>query len=140
MTNWVKAKFDSQSKSFNTIAHKIVTNISQPEIKKALIEQMMEDFKKKYDNKNLQDLKTNDWKTLQGTESWNGDTMIKIQKHIKNNNELNMLHQTIVEMLSGKSVVAPIIMVQNKVGMLIAGEHTLMACRLLNIQPRVVIF
>ena len=140
MTNWVKAKFDSQSKSFNAIANKIVTNISQPEIKKTLIEQMMEDFKKKYDNKNLQDLKMNEWKALQGTESWNGDTMIKIQRHLKNSNELNMLHETIVEVLSGKSVAAPIIMMQNKIGMLIAGEHTLMACKLLNIQPRVVIF
>ena len=140
MTNWVKAKFDSQSKSFNAIANKIVTNISQPEIKKTLIEQMMEDFKKKYDNKNLQDLKANEWKSLQGTESWNGDTMIKIQRHLKNSSELNMLHETIVEVLSGKSVVAPIIMMQNKIGMLIAGEHTLMACKLLNIQPRVVMF
>ena len=140
MTNWVKAKFDSQSKSFNAIASKIVTNISQPEIKKTLIEQMMEDFKKKYDNKNLQDLKANEWKSLQGTESWNGDTMIKIQRHLKNSSELNMLHETIVEVLSGKSVVAPIIMMQNKIGMLIAGEHTLMACKLLNIQPRVVMF
>jgi ethanolamine utilization protein EutQ (cupin superfamily) len=140
MTNWVKAKFESQSKSFNAIANKIVSNISQAEIKKALIEQMMEDFKKKYDNKNLQDLKMNDWKSLQGTESWNGDTMIKIKKHLKNSNDTNILHETITEMLSGKSVVAPIIMVQNKIGMLIAGEHTLMACRLLNIQPRVVMF
>jgi hypothetical protein len=140
MTNWVKAKFDSQSKSFNAIANKIVTNISQPEIKKTLIEQMMEDFKKKYDNKNLQDLKMNEWKSLQGTESWNGDTMIKIQRHLKNSSELNMLHETIVEVLSGKSVIAPIIMMQNKVGMLIAGEHTMMACKLLNIQPRVVMF
>ena len=46
MTNWVKAKFESQSKSFNAIANKIVTSISQAEIKKALIDQMMEDFKK----------------------------------------------------------------------------------------------
>jgi hypothetical protein len=139
MTNWVKAKFESQSKSFNVIANKIVTNISQPEIKKTLIKQMMEDFKKNYDNKNLQDLKMNEWKSLQGTESWNGDTMIKIQKHLKNSNDINMLHETITEMLSGKSVAAPIVMMQNKIGMLISGEHTLMACRLLNIQPRVVI-
>jgi hypothetical protein len=66
--------------------------------------------------------------------------MIKIQRHLKNSNELNMLHEAIVEVLSGKSVAAPIIMMQNKIGMLIAGEHTLMACRLLNIQPRVVMF
>jgi ethanolamine utilization protein EutQ (cupin superfamily) len=140
MTNWVKAKFESQSKSFNAIANKIVTSISQAEIKKALIDQMMEDFKKKYDNKNLQDLKMNEWKSLQGTESWNGDTMIKIKKHLKNSNDINILNETICEMLEGKSVVAPIIMMQNKIGMLIAGEHTLMACRLLNIQPRVVMF
>lgn len=140
MTNWVKAKFDSQSKSFNAIANKIVTNISQPEIKKTLIEQMMVDFKKKYENKNIQDLKANDWKMLQGTESWSGDTMIKIQKHIRNSNDLNMFHEIICEMLSGKPVNVPIIMVQNKIGMLIAGEHTLMACKLLNIQPRVVMF
>jgi len=139
MTNWVKAKFDGERKSFNTIANKIVTNISQPEIKKALIEQMMEDFKKKYDNKNIQDLKMNEWKALQGTESWNCDTMVKIQKHLKST-DIKILYETIYEMLSGKSVSAPIIMMQNKIGMLIAGEHTLMACKLLNIQPRVVMF
>jgi hypothetical protein len=140
MTNWVKAKFESQSTSFNVIANKIVTNISQPEIKKALIKQMMEDFKKNYDNKTLQTLNMNEWKSLQGTESWNGDTMIKIQKHLKTSNDINMLHETITEMLSGRSVAAPIVMMQNKIGMLISGEHTLMACRLLNIQPRVVMF
>ena len=104
MTNWVKAKFESQSKSFNAIANNIVTSISQAEIKKALIDQMMEDFKKKYDNKNLQDLKMNEWKALQGTESWNGDTMIKIKKHLKNSNNTNKreLGQGISVILSKK--------------------------------------
>lgn len=139
MTKWVKTKFESEIKSFTTIANKIVSNVSQQDIKRKLVDQMLEDFKKKYNTKNLEDLKPTTWKALQGTESWNTDTMIKIEKHLKSN-DIKNLHEIIYMMLSGKPVNTPIIMMQNNVGMLICGEHTLMACKLLNIQPKVVMF
>jgi hypothetical protein len=64
--------------------------------------------------------------------------MIKIEKHLKGADDIKKLYQSIYEITSGKSVGAPIIMMQNNVGMLISGEHTLMACKLLNIQPKVI--
>lgn len=139
MTKWVKTKFDSEIKSFTTIANKIVYNVTQQDIKTKLVEQMLEDFKKKYNTKAIQDLKPNTWKSLQGTESWLPDTMVKIEKHLKGN-DVQKLHQVIVDILSQKPVNTPIIMMQNNIGMLISGEHTLMACKLLNIQPKVVMF
>jgi glutamyl-tRNA reductase len=117
-----------------------VSNISQQEIKKKLVEQMLEDFKKSYNSKNLQDLRQNSWKTLQNSESWNAETMIKIEKNLKNAEDKKKIYQCIFDIVADKTVDAPIIMVQNNVGMLISGEHMLMACRLLNIQPKVVMF
>ena len=140
MTKWVKAKFDSEIKSFTTIANKIAHGVSQQEIKKKLVDQMLEDFKKKYNAKNIVDLKPNAWKALQGSESWNTETMVKIEKHLKNASDTQKLYEAIFQIVSGKAIDAPIIMMQNNVGMLICGEHTLMACKLLNIQPKVVMF
>jgi len=140
MTKWVKTKFESEIKSFTTVVNKIVSNISQQEIKKKLVEQMLEDFKKSYNSKNLQDLRQNSWKTLQNSESWNAETMIKIEKNLKNAEDKKKIYQCIFDIVADKTVDAPIIMVQNNVGMLISGEHMLMACRLLNIQPKVVMF
>ena len=138
MTKWVKTKFDSEIQSFTKIANNIVSNVSQREIKKKLVEQMLEDFKKKYNAKNLQDLKTNAWRSLEGSESWDADTMVKIERKIKGDTQ--KLYEVISQIVSGRAVDAPIIMMQNSVGMLICGEHTLMACKLLNIQPKVVMF
>jgi hypothetical protein len=138
MTKWVKAKFDDEIKSFTAIANKISYNINEKDIKKKIVEQMLDDFKKKYNSKNLQELKLSAWRKLQGSESWNTDTMIKIEKHLKGADDIKKLYQSIYEITSGKSVGAPIIMMQNNVGMLISGEHTLMACKLLNIQPKVI--
>ena len=138
MAKWVKEKFENESKSFNAIANKIAGVIAQPEIKKTLIDNMMEDFKKKYNAKNLEVLKDNSWKALQGTESWNAETMKMIERNIKRNNMLS-LNNAIIYLLMEKPVAAPIIMMQKNIGMLISGEHTLMACRLLNIEPKVVI-
>ena len=138
MAKWVKAKFETETKSFTAIANKIAGVIAQPEIKKTLIDNMMEDFKKKYNGKNIQPLNDNAWKALQGSESWNCETMKMIERNIKRNDMLT-LNQAIVELLMERPVAAPIIMMQKNVGMLISGEHTLMACRLLNIEPKVVI-
>jgi len=139
MTRWVKGRFESEIKSFTTIANKIIGSASQQVIKKQLVDQMLEDFKKNYNSKNVQQLKNVTWRTLQGTESWNSDTMTKIEKHL-NKSEIDALNKTIVDILSMKPVSAPIIMMQNNVGMLVCGEYTLIACRLLNIQPKVVMF
>lgn len=138
MTKWVKTKFESEIKSFTTIANNIVSGVGQQAIKKQLVDQMLEDFKKKYNTKNIQELKPTSWRALQGSESWTCDTMVKIEKHLKTP-DIKILHETIYEMLSGKPVNTPIIMMQNNVGMLVCGEHTLMACKLLNIEPKVVI-
>lgn len=137
MTKWVKAKFESEIKSFTIIANKIVSNVSQQDIKRKLVDQMLEDFKKKYNTKTIEDLKPTAWKNLQGSESWLTDTMTKIEKHVKKS-EMDKLNKIIIDILSMKPVNTPIIMMQNNVGMLVCGEHTLMACRLLNINPRVV--
>lgn len=138
MAKWVKAKFETENKSFTAIANKIAGVIAQPEIKKTLIDGMMEDFKKKYNAKNLQVLSDNAWKALQGTESWNAETMKMIERNIKRN-DIPLLNQSIIDLLMERPVAAPIIMMQKNIGMLISGEHTLMACKLLNIEPKVVI-
>lgn len=138
MAKWVKAKFETENKSFTAIANKIAGVIAQPEIKKTLIDNMMEDFKKKYNAKNLQVLGDNAWKALQGTESWNAETMKMIERNIKRN-DIPLLNQVIIDILMERPVAAPIIMMQKNIGMLISGEHTLIACRLLNIEPKVVI-
>jgi hypothetical protein len=137
MTKWVKGKFEGEIKSFTAIANKIVSNVSQQDIKRKLVDQMLEDFKKKYNTKTIEDLKPTAWKNLQGSESYLTDTMIKIEKHVKKS-EIDALNKIIIDILSMKPVNTPIIMMQNNVGMLVCGEHTLMACKLLNIQPRVV--
>jgi hypothetical protein len=138
MANWVKNKFENEIKSFMVITDKVVSNISQKELKKKIIDQMLDDLKKKYNSKNLQDLKPITWRSLEGSESWNADTMVKIQKYLKSADDTKKIYQSIYNMVSNKSVNAPIIMMQNNIGMLISGEHTLMACRLLNIQPKVI--
>ena len=138
MAKWVKAKFETETKSFTAIANKIAGVIAQPEIKKTLIENMMEDFKKKYNGKNIQPLNDNTWKSLQGSESWNSETIKMIERKVKKNDML-MVYQSIVDILTERPIAAPIIMMQKNVGMLISGEHTLMACKLLNIEPKVVI-
>ena len=132
MTKWIKTKFESEIKSFTTVVNKIVSNISQQEMKKQLVDQMLEDFKKKYNNKILQDLKQNSWKALQNSESWNAETMIKIEKNLKNAEDKKKIYQCIFDIVADKPVNAPIIMLQNNVGMLISGEHMLMSCRLLS--------
>lgn len=137
MTKWVKGKFESEIKSFTAIANKIVSNVSQQDIKRKLVDQMLEDFKKKYNTKTIEDLKPTSWKNLQGSESYLTDTMIKIEKHVKKSDK-DALNKIITDILLMKPVSTPIIMMQNNVGMLVCGEHTLMACKLLNIQPRVV--
>jgi hypothetical protein len=138
MTKWVKSKFESEIKSFTIIANKIVSNVSQQDIKRKLVDQMLADFKKKYNTKTIEDLKPTAWKNLQGSESWLTDTMTKIEKYVKKS-EMDKLNKIIIDILSMKPVSTPIIMMQNNVGMLVCGEHTLMACRLLNINPRVVV-
>lgn len=140
MANWVKTRFENETKSFTAIANKIVSNVSQQEIKRKLVEQMLNDFKKKYNAKNLQELRPNAWRTLEGSESWDADTMMKIEKRLRGNNDLQKVYQAINLIVSNKPIDAPIIMMQNNVGMLICGEHTLMACKLLNIEPKVVMF
>jgi hypothetical protein len=137
MTKWVKGKFESEIKSFTAIANKIASDISQQEIKKKLVEQMLEDFKKKYNAKKEQVLKPTTWRMLEGSESWNCDTMIKIEKQLKSS-DIKLLYEIIYEMLSEKNINCPIIMMQNNIGMLVCGENTLMACKLLNIEPKVI--
>ena len=137
MAKFVKPRFEDEIKSFNAIANKVFADISQQDIRRNLITQMVEDLKKKYTSKSVQDLKPNMWKSLQGTQSWDAETMKKIEKVIKKQ-EILKLKQTIIELLSESPVDTPIIIMQNNIGMLISGEHTLLACRLLNIEPKVV--
>ena len=137
VAKFVKPRFEDEIKSFNAIANKVFADISQQDIRRNLITQMITDLKKKYTTKAVQDLKLNMWKTLQGTESWNAETMKMIERTIKKQ-EIPKLKQTIIELLSERPVDTPIIIMQNNIGMLITGEHTLLACRLLNIEPKVV--
>lgn len=137
VAKFVKPRFEDEIKSFNAIANKVFADISQQDIRRNLTKQMIEDLRKKYTTKSVQDLKLNMWKSLQGTHSWDAETMKKIEKAIKKQ-EIPKLKETIIELLSEKPVNTPIIIMQNNIGMLITGEHTLLACRLLNIEPRVV--
>lgn len=139
MAKWVKTKFDSEIKNFTAIANKIAGGISQQELKRNLVSQMIDDFKKKYNAKTMQDIKSTEWKMLQGSDSWLSTNMNVIEKNIKKS-EMPKLYEAIVNLLSGNPVPTPIIMMQNNVGMLISGEYIMIACRLLNIEPKVVMF
>jgi hypothetical protein len=138
MAKFVKPKFEDQNKSFMVLANKVFAEISQQDIKRKLIDQMIEDLKKKYNTASVQELKLPLWKSLQGTDSWVAEKMTVIERNIKRQ-ELPYFKQTIVQLLEEQPVDTPVIMMQKNVGMLISGENTLLACRLLNIQPKVVI-
>jgi hypothetical protein len=138
MAKFVKPKFEDQSKSFMALANKVFAEISQQDVKRKLIDQMVEDLKKKYAANAVQDLKMPLWKSLQGTDSWAAEKMTVIERTIKRQ-DIPYFKQTIVQLLDEQPVDTPVIMMQKNVGMLISGENTLLACRLLNIQPKVVI-
>jgi hypothetical protein len=138
MAKFVKPKFEDQSKSFMALANKVFAEISQQDIKRKLIDQMIEDLKKKYNTATVRELKLPLWKSLQETDSWVAEKMTVIERNIKRQ-ELPYFKQTIVQLLEEQPVDTPVIMMQKNVGMLISGENTLLACRLLNIQPKVVI-
>jgi len=138
MAKFVKPKFEDQSKSFMALANKLFAEISQQDIKRKLIDQMIEDLKKRYTTNAVQDLKLPLWKSLQGTDSWAAEKMTVIERNIKRQ-EVSNFKQTMVQLLEEQPVGTPVIMMQQNVGMLISGENTLLACRLLNIQPKVVI-
>jgi hypothetical protein len=138
MAKFVKPKFEDQSKHFMAMANKVFADISQQDIRRNLIDQMIEDLKKRYNTATVQDLKLPLWKSLQETNSWTAEKMIIIERTIKRQ-EIPNFKQVIIQLLEEKAVDTPVIMMQKNVGMLISGENTLLACRLLNIQPKVVI-
>jgi hypothetical protein len=138
MAKFVKPKFEDQNKTFMALANKVFADISQQDIRRNLIDQMIEDLKKRYNKAATQELKMPLWKSLEETNSWTAEKMSVIEKTIKRQ-EIPNFKQIIIQLLEEKAVDTPVIMMQKNVGMLISGENILLACRLLNIQPRVVI-
>jgi hypothetical protein len=138
MAKFVKPKFEDQNKTFMALANKVFADISQQDIRRNLIDQMIEDLKKRYNKAAAQELKMPLWKSLEETNSWTAEKMSVIEKTIKRQ-EIPNFKQIIIQLLEEKAVDTPVIMMQKNVGMLISGENILLACRLLNIQPRVVI-
>jgi hypothetical protein len=138
MAKFVKPKFEDQNKTFMALANKVFADISQQDIRRNLIDQMIEDLKKRYNKAAAQELKMPLWKSLEETNSWTAEKMTIIERTIKRQ-DIPFFKQTMIRLLEEQGVPTPIIMMKNDIGMLITGENTLLACRLLNIQPKVVI-
>lgn len=96
-------------------------------------------LKTMYQQALIKELDYEHWSTMENTDSWETDTIFKIQMAIKNNNEPRSISTIIHEFMTG-TVRCPIVLEkEDGTYYLIAGNTRLMVAKYLKLTPKVVV-
>lgn len=133
---WTKVKFDDEAGEFDRVATELTGN--QPD---AVWDSNFKKLKSLYQSSSLTNLPNSIWIKLKNTDSNKPMSIGDIKRAIQSNGEssgLRDIYKVIAEVVSN-SPRAPIILLINNKYHLVAGNTRLMACRLLEIIPQVII-
>lgn len=133
---WVKVKFEAEEGEFDRVATEL-TGTQPDEIWNSNFKKL----KTLYSKSVLTNLTNSIWNKLSNTDSNKPMTMTQIKNAIRSNGDssgFRDIYGVIGEIVSN-SARAPIIILMNNKYILVAGNTRLMACRLLDIVPKVVI-
>ena len=135
--NWQKVRFDDESDEFDRVTSELSKGKSDSHW-----DMTFNQLKSNYSKSKLELLSENIWRNLGNTDSYKTDTIKKINAAIRANSSSGHrdIYKVLNEILTGKPR-APIILKfsQREKFTLIAGNTRLMGCKLIGIQPKVVI-
>ena len=130
--NWLKSKFNDESDEFDRVATDL--SVGQPD---AIWNTNYKKLQSLYQSASLTLLNESVWRTLKNTDSNKPMTMKDIKRVIQTS-EIRDIYAVISEVV-GSNARAPIIINIDSNHILVAGNTRLMACRLLDIVPKVII-
>jgi hypothetical protein len=137
MTIWVKDAWRNEAGEFQRYVGKnnaYAKDIGLDNIK-------IEEWKSAYDKSRMVILNDRMWKTMNNTDSWEATTLEKIHNFIRINDEGGSGFRDIdkvIKEVRGRAR-CPIVILHKGKYELVAGNTRLMACRFLNIRPKIVV-
>ena len=132
---WIKSKFNDEADEFD----RVTTELSEGQ-SDAIWDSNFKKLEKLYQQTTLILLNDSIWHTLKNTDSSKPMTMNDIKRSIRANSASGTRDiYAVIREVVGTTARAPIILNVNNKHILIAGNTRLMACRLLDIDPKVII-
>lgn len=140
MTGWIKSNFDDVLEEFDQIADELTPKAADKKEYQAALGNTRNMLRKMYDASRQTILTDGVWKNLQNTDSWKTTTYEYVERAIARNRSTSGdvdIYTAISDVLTTAN--CPIILKASNRYVLIAGNTTLMACRLIGITPSVII-
>lgn len=137
MTVWYKDSFEKEAAEFNRTIKELLGKDATPE----QINNLLNKMKDSYSSARPQMLTDSVWRGLRNTDSWGTLMMNHVKDVIKRNATINGQRTVIpiIKEIIGPRARCPIVLQHNNYYTLIAGNTRLMICKLLEIQPRIVV-